>query len=194
MGSVTGSFILDYYVLVLLAASGVFQVAGALQGFRGLLLFQRRPASIIFGLVLLVGAFTWFFLSEPRNVSDSGHGLNGNEQFAYFFAGSGTALALTLILASLRNLGLGTGPANLPPGLNALRETSYIRALSQSGRAFWPRTRQWIDTNSAVPNTEVKTPAGPLVGSLWLGRRIVSKVVAGMRRAAVTRPWMRSWD
>ena len=189
----TGSFILDYYVLVLLAASGVFQVAGALQGFRGLLLFQRRPVSFIFGLALLVGAFTWFFLSEPRNVSDSAHGLNGNEQFAYFFAGAGSALALTLILTSLRNLGLGTGRANLPLGLNALKETSYFRALSQYGRAFWPRTRQRNRSESAVPNTEIETPSGPLVGSRRLGRRMIAKVLAGTRRAAIIRRRMRSW-
>lgn len=101
--------------------------------------FRRRPLSFLAGLVLLTGALAWFFLSEPRNVSDAGHGLNGNEQFAYFFAGSGTGLALTLVGASLRHRALGAaGPA--PLGLDALRETTYFHAV----RLTWGRLRSGL--------------------------------------------------
>ena len=158
----TGSFILDYYVLVLLASIGVFQVVAAHKGFRGMLLFQRRPASFVFGLVLLVGAFTWFFLSEPRNVSDGAHGLNGNEQFAYFFAGTGTGLAVTLIVSSLRNWSMGAAKAKVPLGLDALKEISYIRAFNRTGLTvgprirLWPRIRVWSD---ATPKELSQYPA-----------------------------------
>ena len=77
----------------------------------------------------MAGAFTWFFLSEPRNVPDSALGLNGNEQFAYFFAGSGTGLAFTLILVSLRQWRFGAEHPDLPAGLDALRESTYFRAI-----------------------------------------------------------------
>ncbi len=122
----TGSFILDYYLLVVIASCGLFQVIGALHGFQGMTFFNNRSASILIGLAALAGAFTWFFLSQPRNVPDSALGLNGNEQFAYFFAGSGTGLALTLILASLRQMKFGAEHRELPDGLDALRESTYF--------------------------------------------------------------------
>jgi len=125
----TGSFILDYYLLVFIASSGVFQVIGGLHGFQGMTFSNNRPVSILIGLAALAGAFTWFFLSQPRNVPDSALGLNGNEQFAYFFAGSGTALAFTLILSSLRQLTIGPEQRELPDGLDALRESTYFQAI-----------------------------------------------------------------
>lgn len=144
----TGSFILDYYVLVILASAGVFQAIAAVQGFRGLLFFKYRPSSLLFGLAMLIGSFTWFFISEPRNVSDSAHGLNGNEQFAYFFAGSGTGLAVSLALSSLRNWGLRAGDSTPPAGLDALKDISYLRALHGTGRKLKFKTEPGTDASS----------------------------------------------
>ena len=89
----TGSFILDYYLLVLLSASGLFQIAAAYAGLRGLLIFHRRWQAWLLGAALMAGAFVWFFLSQSRNVPDTALGMNGNEQFAYFFAGDRTGVA-----------------------------------------------------------------------------------------------------
>ena len=100
----TGSFVLDYILLTCLLSCGVFQAAAACGGFRGLQFFESRTFSIIFGLTVFTGAFVWFFLSQSRNVPDTGLGLNGNEQFGYFFAGSGLGLALTLAVSSLLRL------------------------------------------------------------------------------------------
>ena len=122
----TGSFILDYYLLVVIASCGAFQVIGALHGLRGMIFINSRSASILIGMAALSAAFTWFFLSEPRNVPDSALGLNGNEQFAYFFAGSGTGLAFTLVLASLRQWRFGADHPSSTAGLDALRETTYL--------------------------------------------------------------------
>ncbi len=94
-----------------------------------MLFFQHRPGSFMLGVALVAASFTWFYLSEPRNVPDSALGLNGNEQFAYFFAGLGTALVFTLIVSSLTNWTLGAGRTRLPNGLDALRESTYLRAM-----------------------------------------------------------------
>lgn len=114
---------------MVIASCGLFQIVGAIHGFQGMTFFNNRSASFLIGLAALAGAFTWFFLSAPRNVPDSALGLNGNEQFAYFFAGSGTGLAFTLILASLRQWQFGAERSELPPGLDALRESTYFRAI-----------------------------------------------------------------
>lgn len=125
------SFVLDYYLLVSAASCGLYQMAAACNRLRGLMLFESKRLTFIFGLVLWVGAFAWFFLSEPRNMPDTGAGLTGNEQFGYFFAGGGTGLAVTLAATSLRNWRLGKDMETLPTGLDALRDAGYARALFQ---------------------------------------------------------------
>jgi len=160
---VTGSFILDYSILVFLASCGVFQMIAACEGFRGMLFFKYRPGSFLLGLGLLIGAFTWFFLSGSRNVPDSAHGMNGNEQFAYFFAGSGAGLAFTLVVASLRNRSLGAERADLPPGLGVLRECNYLRALYRTCRSLWPRKHRGAEaTPTPTPQSLRASTAKPL--------------------------------
>ena len=123
----TGSFVPDYLVLVFLASCGVFQMAAACNGLHGLLFFKGRRTAFIFGLALWVATFAWFFLSEPRNQPDTTLGLTGNQQFGFFFVGSGAGLTFTLLVSSLRNLSLGKD--QIQPGLDALRQSNYLRAL-----------------------------------------------------------------
>ena len=134
----TGSFVLDYSILVFFASCGVFQMAAACNSLNGLQFFPNRRHSFLLGLVLLVVVFAWFFLSEPRNVPDTSLGLTGNQQFAFFFIGSGTGLTFTLVLSSLRNFGLGKERRVLPEGIDALRESNYFRALFRSLAPWWP--------------------------------------------------------
>lgn len=135
----TGSFILDYFLLVFLAASGLFQIVGARRGLSGILLLKRRSWSFLLGMFLLAGAFTWFFLSEDRNVADAAGGLNGNQQFGYFFGGLAAALAFTLALSSLVNRRLGANDSSPEAGLDALRQSNYLRALLHAWRQIRPK-------------------------------------------------------
>ena len=123
------SFILDYIILVFLGSCGVFQATSAMNGLRGLMFFKSPAVSFVFGVALLAGAFAWFFVSEPRNMPDTGAGLTGNEQFGYFFAGGGCGLAFTLLVASIRNSRLGEGLSDMHQGLDALTRSNYLRAL-----------------------------------------------------------------
>lgn len=147
----TGYFVLDYILLTCLLSCGVFQAAAAYGGFRGLQFFESRVFSIIFGLALFTGAFAWFFLSQSRNVPDTNLGLNGNEQFGYFFAGSGLGLVFTLAASSLLRRNLGTGLRQVPRGLDALMLTAYHRCLAQALREL--RT-QIKDRSPASATTE----------------------------------------
>lgn len=125
--TVAGSFVPDYLVLVFFASCGVFQMAAACNGLHGLLFFKGRRTAFIFGLALWVAAFVWFFLSESRNQPDTTLGLTGNQQFGFFFVGSAAGLTFTLLISSLRNLSLGKD--QIQPGLDALRQSNYLRAL-----------------------------------------------------------------
>tara|TARA_B100000315_G_scaffold217799_2_gene218653 strand:+ start:274 stop:861 length:588 start_codon:yes stop_codon:yes gene_type:complete len=195
---VTGSFILDYCILVFLASSGVFQMVAALGGFRGLLYFRQRPVSILFGVVLMTGAVAWFFLSESRNVPDSAHGMNGNEQFGYFFAGAGAGLAFTLIVSSLRNWSLGVEKSDLPPGLDALRETSYLRALHRTCSYYWAlRGRGTGPGPGPAPSTELAQVSERGLNSIVgrsPGHKPVRLAAVRTRLSGLLRHRKRSWS
>ena len=78
---------------------------------------------------------------------DTNQGMNGNEQFGYFFAGSGAGLTFTLLVSSLLNRALGQRSLALLPGMDALRESNYIRALSRTRQLRWrPLVQQWKHT------------------------------------------------
>ena len=126
-----GPFALDYCSFVFLATLGVVQMTAARGSLRGLLFLRHRRLAFLSGGILTAAAFLWFFLSEPRNIPDTRGGLDGNETAGYFAVAAGSAVILTLLLSSLSNRSMmGSGIA--APGLEALRQTTYIRALAQA--------------------------------------------------------------
>ncbi len=125
-----GPFVLDYCLLGFLATLGVVQMAAARNGLTGLLFVRHRPTSFLLGMALAVGVFLWFFLSEPRNIADTEGGLDGNQTAGYFTVSAGSAVILTLLVSSLTNRYLRRdGP--FAAGLDALRETTYVRSLAR---------------------------------------------------------------
>ena len=134
-------FALDYFLLVFIAACGVLQMVASYRGLKGLLLLRNRRWALGLGLAVLVLSFIWFFGSAPRNIPDTAGGLDGNEQSALFTLAAGSALLFTLLLSSLRNFKLGNGDDFYLPGLDALRETNYLRALRSTLKAVWKHAR-----------------------------------------------------
>lgn len=128
------NFALDYLAFVFLSAVGVLLVVTAHSRLHGLLLVGRR-LSVLLGAALTVGAFDWFFTSKPRNLPDTGMGLNGNEQALLFAVGAAAALALLLILSSVRNWSMGADAAG--DGVEALRSSSYLRLLFKGTKDRW---------------------------------------------------------
>jgi hypothetical protein len=138
-----GPFALDYFIFVLLAALGVVQMAAAYNSLRGLLFVRVRPLAFLGGMVATGLAFLWFFMSEPRNIPDTRGGLDGNEMAGLFALAAGSAVILTLLLTSLSNRSMPWA-GRLDPGLDALRQTTYARALVHalkhlSARGTWTR-------------------------------------------------------
>ncbi|MBI4337532.1 MAG: hypothetical protein HY683_06870 [Chloroflexi bacterium] len=132
----------DYLLLVFLTSCGVLQVAAAHSRLRGLFLLRSAWSSGVLGASLIVVAFVWFFVPDPRAVSDTAGGLNGNRQAAYFSIGASAALLVTLLLSSLVNWTLGP-PEPSARGLDALRTTTFLRALPVGLRDLWRRVQQW---------------------------------------------------
>ena len=136
---IVSGFALDYLVFVFFATLGVLQMVAAYSAFWGLLFVRSRPLAFLTGLVTTGLAFFWFFVSEPRNISEIEGGLDGNQMAGLFSLAAGLALVLTFLLSSLRNWSMGTRGQRCVPGLDALRETTYLKALLGSFKARWKR-------------------------------------------------------
>lgn len=123
----------DYLFYSFLGALGVLQMVFAHQGLKGVL-FVRGSFSLsgLLGAALVLGAFSWFFLSEPRNLSDQTGGMDGNDQILAFTIAAGGAVIVTLLLTSIINYRWGKSTAHVGPGIGALRETTYTQALAHA--------------------------------------------------------------
>ena len=123
-------FAADYLLLVFLATCGILQLASLFNRSTFLLFIPNPRLGLLLALPLLIGPFVWFFASEPRNLPDTAGGLNGNQQAVLFLIGSLAAVLFTFLLTSLRNPKRGPHPQDIPPGLDAIRRVTYLRALS----------------------------------------------------------------
>lgn len=127
-------FSLDYFLLIFLATCGVLQLISLLNGLIFISFTTRFIIGLPLAIVLIAGPFIWFFISENRNVSDTAIGLDGNQQAILFILGSLAGLIFTLIVTSLRRTKLDNYAEHYSSGLDALRQTSYLRALTLTFR------------------------------------------------------------
>ena len=134
-------FALDYVAWVFLAALGTVQIAAARSGLAGLLFIRRAPsAAAVLGTLLIAAATAWFFGSEPRNLPDTGDGLDANSQARWFSAASAAAVAFSFAASSavnhrwavLRERESGAGDEPESRGLGRLRHTTFWRAVEHS--------------------------------------------------------------
>ena len=92
------SFNLDYFLLVFVSAMGVYQVASIHSNLKGLWFFPWAKVQYAFGLLLIIGIFLWFFISENRNVQ---HVTEGSQQLYLFLSAIILSYVFTGILASI---------------------------------------------------------------------------------------------
>ena len=131
---------MDYFILVYVAAMGVLQMIASRRDLRGMLLIPAPPIAFLLGLCAVIAAFTWFFASEPRNLSDTEGGLDGNRAASMFSAASALAVFTTLVLSICGHRSLGRNGEPPSPGLDALGHTTYLWALRVSLKALWNRS------------------------------------------------------
>ena len=138
------TFPVDYYLSVFAASFGVIQIAASVGRLHAMLLFRSARATHALGLGLAVGAFVYFFATDDRNINDYEGGLDANIQALLFFLGAASAYVATLMLSSLVNARMDRGHLEPGEGLEALRHTSFGRAVSTSLRYWWREWRRQI--------------------------------------------------
>jgi hypothetical protein len=135
------TFATDYFIFVFVACIGVIQFAASWGRLNGLLIFKSPLISRTLGLGLAVGAFIWFFSVAPRNINDYEGGLDANTQALFFFLGVLAGWVFTLVTSSLVNIRMNKGEPSPEAGLDVLKETNYVRAITHNIRYWWKNWR-----------------------------------------------------
>ncbi len=133
------SFEADYILFIFLASLGVVQLAALRNRLKGLYFIRIPLLNLALALALVSGSFLWFFFSEPRNLPDTGDGLDGNQQAMFSVAAAISAILFTLASTSLLNLGIVNGDDKREAGLQALRRATYLSALRRTLAKLWKR-------------------------------------------------------
>ncbi len=124
------SLALEYTIFIFAATFGVLQLAAVHSGLRGLSFLKRPLAASIFGAVVIIGAYVWFFAIENRNVP----GLEGSQQLGNFALGASLAIVFTFVVSSI--LRSDTDPEHSESGqgqgLNVLRAMTYFQAIKRA--------------------------------------------------------------
>lgn len=131
-------FEVAYVLWVSLSTLGVTQYAAVTNRLWGLVILRRWPAvTRVCSALIVVGAFAWFFISEDRNLPDTGAGLDGVEQSRWFAIAATVSILVQIGISSIVNHRWGAShgwdPAGdrwPPDGLDWLERTTFARALA----------------------------------------------------------------
>ena len=134
-----------YVLWVSLSTLGVTQYAAVSNRLWGLVILRPWPAATkTCSVLIVIGAFAWFFVSEDRNLPDTGAGLDGVEQSRWFAIAATVSILVQIGISSLVNHRWGAShgwdPAvnRWPPeGLTWLERTTFARALAARIRAVF---------------------------------------------------------
>ncbi len=123
------TFTIDYLILIILASIGVIQLGALYGGLKGLLFSKSIVFTHFVGFSLPVTAFTWFFMTDSRNINDYAGGLDSNIQALLFFLGALTGWILTTILSFIINIHMKRKDLSPFEGLDSLKKTNYFNDL-----------------------------------------------------------------
>lgn len=123
---------LDYFLLVTLGCLGTIQIAAAYAGLKGLSFFKKPLAGYIFGALVAIAAFGWFFAVANRNTPSK---IEGIQQVGMFLAGAIAAYIITAAVSSLLKYRLSPQATvsrcreQTNSGIEMLKETTLIGAI-----------------------------------------------------------------
>lgn len=97
----------------------------------------------------MVAGFTWYFASAPRNLGDTEGGRDANTQAVLFALGALAAVVVTLLSSSFINAQMKGNSRSPDQGLEALKKTSYFKALRDSLTYWWKRWQKQMKRYSS---------------------------------------------
>ena len=142
-------FEVAYAIWVAFGTLGVTQYAAVSNRLWGLVILRRWPdATKVCAVLVVIGAFAWFFISEDRNLPDTGDGLDGVAQARWFALAATFSILVQIVISSIANhrwgASHGWSPAEErwpPAGLTWLERTTFARALAARIQATFRGSR-----------------------------------------------------
>jgi hypothetical protein len=154
------TFVVEYFIFIFLTSLGVLQIAASYTGLNGLSFFKRSKWGYVFGILMVAGGFSWFYIvgdphpevgyaivvrdifvygwSNPKP-TDIGLIMGEGECVLVFLLAVGCALLTTFALSSIvkfrispRNPGEVNEEAR--EGLEALKDMTFFQAITRSLR------------------------------------------------------------
>jgi len=147
-----GQLTQQYFLWIFISVTGVVQLMAARYQLKGILFFERKAFAYTFASIAIGGSFIWFFgWDDPMDMAmkitgDAASGLMGDaplrrtglegaQQFTYFFLGTLAAGVFTLTFSSLLKALLwkeqDTDEAS-SLGMDALKKRSYFQAVRKN--------------------------------------------------------------
>lgn len=117
-------------LMMFLIALGSFQAIAAWADFKGMSFFNHRVIGIVFGVVLVIGGFTWFFVAV--DVGQGGPKGQHDDQALSTFVGGGVALLVTWFVPSIikyKSIREFPEDADNPEGIEALKYMTFLQAI-----------------------------------------------------------------
>lgn len=128
----------DYFLLCFVASVAVIQIGASFGRLEGLMFIKSPAVTRVLGVIVVIGSFVWFFSTGERNINDFQGGLDANGQALFFFLGALSGGVFTFLVSSIINWRMFRRTPSPTAGLEALKETSYLRALLRN-ISYWRR-------------------------------------------------------
>ncbi len=124
---------LQYLFLIIGGCLGVYQIAAAAGGFKGMSFFTNPNVTFVVGFVILGITYVLFFSfgDLEMNANDAAV-VEGHEQLLLFFAGAFLALVATVLISSLvnyRGVNSGDEPV-IGEGIEDLKGRTVFQAFT----------------------------------------------------------------
>lgn len=125
------SFALKYLLLIFGGCLGIYQIAAAAAGFKGLWFFKTAALTHAGGFLIAGSTLVWFFKTTDLHMRHAG--IEGAQQLSFFLLGSFLGLVTTFLISSLVNWRrpIPEGTPLTGNSFEDLKERTVFQAFSQ---------------------------------------------------------------
>jgi hypothetical protein len=154
------TFVGEYFLFIFLSSLGILQIAASYTNLKGLSFFSRTAWGYIFGALLIVGGFSWFYIVGNRH-PDVSYEITWLDLFRYgwfisvpddtelvmgeseivvvFLLAVGCVLLITIVLSSIVKFRILPGtPEDISgkaqEGLEVLKRMTFFQAITRNLR------------------------------------------------------------
>ena len=128
----------EYCIFVFIRVIGVVQLSASYGNIRYLLIFENRSLSSLFGMLIVLTSFIWFFRNGPLHIPDTEGGLAGLQQFLAFISCALLSILFTYLATSLYRYNRFLSNQHYS-GIWSMKNTTFLNILFNNIGVIWKR-------------------------------------------------------